>query len=99
MDSDTKQPEDTKRDQFIASKEAELRKAEDGSVVLDLLQEQMNGSLKRIGGTTFKDDHAGYLYELGKLHQAQYLQNMLTREASKNVEQMRTIISAAESDE
>lgn len=107
QDSNQPDQEETKRQQFIASKEAEIQKAvkakrfatsEDGSIVLDLLQEQMNGCLKKIAGIAYKDDHAGYLYELGKLHQAQYLQNMLTREANKDVEQLKVVLDAAKSE-
>lgn len=77
---------ETEREKYIAGLEAKLRKAgkakrfigsEDGTIVTEYLQEQINSLIKVIGGKAYIDNHNAYVYDTGQLAMAQKLLNVI----------------------
>lgn len=101
------QVQPSEREAYIQNLEDKLRKAgrarrflddENGSLVTDYLTEQINIILKRIGGKTYMSDQQGYVYELGALHLAQKILNMLNSEATINTDALKEKIKEAKSE-
>ena len=81
----------SERDKYVKNLEEKIRKAgkakrfldnEDGSIVTEFLQQEINTLVKDIGGTKYLNDHQGYVYKLGQLNLAQKLLNMLNSNAA-----------------
>lgn len=97
----------TEREIYIQSIEDKIRKAgrakkfladENGGLVTEYLTNEINIILKRIGGTKFVTDQQGYVYELGALHLAQKILNMLNGEANMDVDALKSKLEEANSD-
>lgn len=97
----------TEREQYIKSIEDKIRKAgrarrfladENGALVTEYLVNEINTILKRVGGKTYLSDQQGYVYELGALHLAQKMLNMLNGAASTDTETLEKKLTEAKSD-
>lgn len=99
--------EPTEREKYIANLEDKLRKAgraqrftksEDGGVVTEYLEAQINAIVKNIGGTKYINDHSLYVYDTGQLAMAQKLYNMLLGEAATDTADLNAKLEAAKND-
>jgi len=105
MDNETPK---TEREKYVeglqvkiskAYKAKRFKEADEGKMIIELLQEQSNVIVKRLGGTTHMNDHQSYVYDLGQLHFAQKIINLINVEASKDVTKLQESLDAAESGE
>ena len=96
----------TEREKYISDLEAKLSKAgkagrfvgsEDGAIVTEFLQAQINSLVKTIGGKTYLNDHNGYVYDTGQLAMAQKLLNIIN--ATVDVEDINNRLKEAQNDE
>ena len=94
----------TERELYIQNLEDKIRKAgrarrfladENGGLVTEYMTNEINIILKRIGGKTFMTDQQGYVYELGALHLAQKILNMLNSEANTNTDSLKEKLEEA----
>lgn len=94
----------TERELYIKGLEAKISKAgrakqfigsEAGALITELLQEEINAIVKRIGGRKYLDDQKGYAYELGGLHLAQRILNVLNNEARTDTEPLKEKLKEA----
>lgn len=97
----------TEREIYIQNIENKIRKAgrakrfladENGGLVTEYLTNEINIILKRIGGKTFMADQQGYVYELGALHLAQKILNMLNGEANTDTDTLKAKLDEAKSE-
>jgi hypothetical protein len=99
--------EPTERDKYITNLEAKLKKAgkarrfldhEDGSIVTEWVQEQINVLLKQVAGKGLLDKPSEYAYTVGQLHGYQKLLTMLNSEASTDGKELQAKLEAARTD-
>lgn len=103
MDSEPK----TDRDLYIEKLQNKLQKAgkagrflkgEDGSIVTEFAQEQINGLLKLIAGKSLLDKPTEYSYSVGQLHAYQKLLQSINSDAGTNTQELKNNLEAARND-
>jgi hypothetical protein len=95
----------SEREKYIAALEAKLQQAgkakrfvdsEDGAIVTEYLQAQINNLIKVIGGKTYINDHNAYVYDTGQLAMAQKLLNTIN--STVDVEDINNRLTEARND-